>query len=156
MVYVDSAPGKGALDPDFADAEKPLPPQQELEAEENFDGLSAEQIETFRRRAVPVPGGVLREDIALTNDARLDVPTTMICTGYTSQEYQDAVKDGPAWLGGPHRASRRHLGRPADEPLADVVSAEGARRDHRRRRERARHRRLTGRGQRRRRVGGRT
>ena len=100
MVYVDSAPGKGALDPDFADTEKPLPPQQELEAEENFDGLSAEQIETFRRRALPVPGGVLREEVPLTNDARLDVPTTMICTGYTSQEYQDAVKDGPAWLGG--------------------------------------------------------
>ena len=100
MVYVDSAPGKGALAPDFTDTEKPLPPKQELESEENFDGLSAEQIETFRRRAVPVPGGVLREELPLTNDARLDVPTTMICTGYTSQEYQDAVKDGPAWLGG--------------------------------------------------------
>ena len=24
----------------------------------------------------------------------------MICTGYTSQAYQDAAKDGPAWLGG--------------------------------------------------------
>ena len=100
MVYVDSAPGKGALDPGFADAEKLLPPQQELEAEENFDGLSAEQIETFRRRAVPVPGGVLRECVELTNDARLDVPTTMICTGFTSQVYQDAVKEGSAWLGG--------------------------------------------------------
>ena len=100
MVYVDSAPGKGALAPDFTDTEKPLPPQQELESEENFDGLSAEQIETFRRRAVPVPGGVLRERVELTNDARLDVPTTMICTGFTSQVYQDAVKEGPAWLGG--------------------------------------------------------
>ena len=100
MVYVDSAPGKGALAPDFTDTEKPLPPQQQLESEENFDGLSAEQIETFRRRAVPVPGGVLREVVQLTNEARLDVPTTMICTGYTSQEYQDAVKEGPAWLGG--------------------------------------------------------
>jgi pimeloyl-ACP methyl ester carboxylesterase len=100
MVYVDTAPGKGALDPDFHDTEKPLPPQQELEEEENLDGLSAEQIDTFRRRAVPVPGGVLRESVPLTNDARLDIPSTMICTGYTSKEYQDAVKEGYAWLAG--------------------------------------------------------
>ena len=66
MVYVDSAPGKGALDPDFDDAEKPLPPQQELAAEENLDGLTDEQLETFRRRAVPEPGGVLREALELT------------------------------------------------------------------------------------------
>ena len=37
-------------------------------------GSREEQIETFRRRAVPEPGGVLREAIELTNDARLDVP----------------------------------------------------------------------------------
>ena len=47
-----------------------------------------------------MPGGVLREAIALTNDARLDVPSTMICTGFTSEQYKDAVKDGYAWLGG--------------------------------------------------------
>ena len=34
---------------------------EELAAEENLDGLSEEQLETFRRRAVPEPGGVLRE-----------------------------------------------------------------------------------------------
>ena len=49
---------------------------------------------------MPVPGGVLREAIPLTNDARLDLPTTMICTGYTSEEYKDAVKEGYAWLAG--------------------------------------------------------
>jgi pimeloyl-ACP methyl ester carboxylesterase len=99
MVYVDSAPGKPPLDPDFDAVEKPLS-WEELAAEENLDGLSEEQLETFRRRAVPVPGGVLREAIALTNDARLDLPTTMICTGYTSEQYKDAVKDGYAWLAG--------------------------------------------------------
>jgi pimeloyl-ACP methyl ester carboxylesterase len=100
MVYVDSAPGIGPLDPDFSGVEKPLPPQRELEEEENFDGLSPAHIETFRRRAVPEPGGVLRGAAALTNDARLDVPSTVICTGYTSQEYKDAVEEGYAWLGG--------------------------------------------------------
>ena len=99
MVYVDSAPGKPPLDPDFDAVEKPLN-WEELAAEENLDGLTEEQLETFRRRAVPVPAGVLREAIALTNDARLDLPTTMICTGYTSEEYKDAVKEGYAWLAG--------------------------------------------------------
>jgi len=100
MVYVDSAPGKSALDPDFDAVEKPLPSREELAEKENFDGLTEEQLETFRRRAVPEPGGVLREGIELTNDARLDVPSTMICTGYTSEAYQDAVKEGYAWLSG--------------------------------------------------------
>ena len=99
MVYVDSAPGKGALDPDFDAVEKPLN-WEELAAEENLDGLSEEQLETFRSRAVPEPGGVLREAIALTNDARMGLPTTMICTGFTSEAYQDAVKEGYAWLAG--------------------------------------------------------
>ena len=45
MVYVDSAPGEGGLDPDFEDIEKPLPPGG-LAAKENLDGLTAEQIES--------------------------------------------------------------------------------------------------------------
>ncbi len=100
MVYVDSAPGTGASDPDFDGVEKPLPWQEELEEEENLDGLSEEQLETFRRRAVPQPGGVLREAAVLTNDARLDIPSTVICTGYTSEQVKAAVEEGYAWLGG--------------------------------------------------------
>lgn len=99
MVYVDTAPGKGALDPDFEAAEKPLQ-WEELVEEENLDDLTEEQLETFRRRAVPEPGGVIREALELTNDARLDVPSTLICTGYTSQQYKDAAKEGYAWLAG--------------------------------------------------------
>jgi pimeloyl-ACP methyl ester carboxylesterase len=100
MVYVDSGPATAALDPDFDAVEKPLPSREQLEQEENLDGLSEEQLETFRRRAVPEPGGVLREAPELTNDARLDVPSTAICTAYSSAEYKDAVKAGYAWLGG--------------------------------------------------------
>ena len=99
MVYVDSAPGIPPLDADFDGAEKPLS-WDELAAEENLDGLSEEQMETFRQRAVPEPGGVLREAAELTNDARRDLPTTMICTGYTSAQYQEAAKEGYAWLAG--------------------------------------------------------
>jgi pimeloyl-ACP methyl ester carboxylesterase len=100
MVYVDSGPATGALEPDFDGVEKPLPSREELEQEENLEGLSEEQLETFRRRAVPEPGGVLRETPELTNDARLDVPSTAICTGFTSDQYKAAVKEGHAWLGG--------------------------------------------------------
>jgi pimeloyl-ACP methyl ester carboxylesterase len=99
MVYVDSAPGISPLDPDFDSAEKPMN-WDEIAAEENLDGLSEEQLATFRERATPEPGGVLREVVELTNEARLDIPSTMICTGFTSEEYKDAVKQGYAWLAG--------------------------------------------------------
>ena len=100
MVYVDTGPAKGALDPDFDGVEHPLPSQEELAAEENLDGLTEEQLETFRRRAVPEPGTALREAAELTNDARLDVPSTVVCTGYTSEQYKEAVKEGYAFVAG--------------------------------------------------------
>jgi len=100
MVYVDSAPGTGAMDPDFAGVEMPLPPQEKLQEEENLDGLTEEQLETFRRRAVPEPGGVLREAAELTNDARLDIPSTVICTGFPSDQVKAAVEKGYPWVAG--------------------------------------------------------
>ncbi len=99
MVYVDSAPGKGAMDAEFDADDRPLN-WAELSAEENLDGLSEEQLATFRARAVPEPGAVFREGVELTNDARRDIPTTMICTGFSSEKYKEAVKDGYAWLSG--------------------------------------------------------
>lgn len=100
MVYVDTGPAKGALDPEFEGAEKPLPSPEELEKGENLDGLTDEQLETFRRRAVPEPGAALREAADLTNEARLDVPSTVVCTGFTSEQYKEAVKEGYAFLAG--------------------------------------------------------
>ena len=99
MVYVDTAPGIPPLDPDFDGAEKAMS-WEELAAEENLDGLSEEQLETFRQRAVPEPGGVLRDAVELTNDERLDIPSTLICTGYSAQEYKEAMGEGYAWLAG--------------------------------------------------------
>src|ERR687895_2099608 len=43
MVYVDTGPAKGALDPDFADVELPLHSPEKLAEEENLDGLTEEQ-----------------------------------------------------------------------------------------------------------------
>jgi hypothetical protein len=76
----------------------PLPPWDELD--ENLDGLSAEQLQTFRRRAVPEPGAAIREGPDLTNDRRLDVPTTVICSTFSSEQIKAAAEEGQAWLGG--------------------------------------------------------
>jgi pimeloyl-ACP methyl ester carboxylesterase len=100
MVYVDTGPAIGALDADFDGVEKPLPPREELQEEENLDGISEEQLDGFWRRAVPQPGGVLREAIALTNDARLDVPSTAICTAFTSDQYKEYADEGYGFLAG--------------------------------------------------------
>ena len=99
MVYVDSGPATAALGPDTEGADMPMV-WEEIESGENLDGLSEEQRETFRQRAVPQPAGVLREEPQLTNDARLDVPTTAIATGYTSDQYKEAIDEGQTWLGG--------------------------------------------------------
>ncbi len=96
MVYVDTAPGKGALDPDFADVEKPMN-WEEVSEEENLDGLSEEQLATFRERAIPVPGSLIREGAELMNDARRDIPSTLICTGFTAEQYQTYAKEHPDW-----------------------------------------------------------
>ena len=100
MVYVDTGPAKGALDLDFADAEKPLPSAEELAAEENLDGLTEEHLETFGSGPFPsrAPHCVTRAE--LTNDARLDVPSTVICTGFSSEQYKEAMKEGYSFLAG--------------------------------------------------------
>jgi len=100
MVYVDTGAGVGAPDAEFTAAEKLLPSPEELAANENLDGLSEEQLETFRARAVPQPGNVLREGVDLTNDARLDVRSTVICTGFPAEEYKKGVEQGWAFLAG--------------------------------------------------------
>ena len=100
MVYVDSAPAIGAIEADFTGVELPLPPPEELAQQENLSGLTEEQLATFRRRAVPEPAAAMRESIALTNPARLDVPSTVICTGFPSEQVKQAVTEGYTWLAG--------------------------------------------------------
>jgi pimeloyl-ACP methyl ester carboxylesterase len=100
MVYVDTAPGKPPLDAN-QEGDKPMV-WDELAAEENLDGMSEEQKATFRERAVPVPGGVVRGEYEFTNDARRDIPSTVIATGYSSEEYQKYASGDsvPSFLAG--------------------------------------------------------
>jgi len=55
MVYVDTGAGVGAVDADFDAVEKPPPSPEELAESENLDGLTDEQIETFRAAPSPSP-----------------------------------------------------------------------------------------------------
>jgi pimeloyl-ACP methyl ester carboxylesterase len=98
MVYVDSGPATAPLDPGFEGTEYPLPSWEDLG--ENLDGISQQQLETFRARAVPEPAGAMREGASLRDAARLDIPTTAICTAFTSDQYKEAVAEGQTWLGG--------------------------------------------------------
>ena len=101
MVYVDSGPATGALDPRLTAAEVPLPSWEELKEDgSSLDGLTQEQLETFRRQAIPEPGAALREGPELTNDARLDVPSTVVCTSMTSEQIKGAVEEGYPWIAG--------------------------------------------------------
>lgn len=98
MVYVDTGPATGPINAGFDAAEWPLPSWEDLG--ENLDGISEEQLATFRRRAVPEPGGPIREAATLADEARLDVPSTVICTSMTSEQIKAAVSEGYAWIGG--------------------------------------------------------
>jgi pimeloyl-ACP methyl ester carboxylesterase len=96
MVYVDTAPGKPPLDPDFAGVEKPLV-WNDVSAEENLEGLSEAQQAVFRERAIPVPGALLRDGYEFTNEARREIPSTIIATGYSAADYQKYAKEHPEW-----------------------------------------------------------
>ena len=96
MVYVDTAPGKGAQDPELEGAEMPLD-WKKIEEGENLDGLTEEQKATFRDRAVPVPAALLRESVDLRNDARRDIPSTIIATGFPAADYRKYAAEHPDW-----------------------------------------------------------
>jgi pimeloyl-ACP methyl ester carboxylesterase len=101
MIYVDSGPATGALDPGFDGVEMPLPSWPELQEDgSSIDGLSEEQLQTFRQRAVPEPGGAIRDAPELTNDRRVDVPSTVVCTSMTSGEIKAALEAGYPWIAG--------------------------------------------------------
>ncbi len=44
---------------------------------------------------------MLRDRVELTNEARRDIPSTLICTGFPAAAYkQYAAEQDPSWLGG--------------------------------------------------------
>ncbi len=44
-----------------------------------------------------MPGSLIRESAELTNDARRDIPSTFICTGFSAEAYQQYAREHPEW-----------------------------------------------------------
>ncbi|GAA3597230.1 alpha/beta hydrolase [Klugiella xanthotipulae] len=98
VVWIDSGPvaSGSVFAPDMPQelAELPLPPFDVLTQQASIEGLSSHALERFRARAVPEPGPVLRQPVKLTNDARLQVPTTMVCCSISSTQLMELANAG--------------------------------------------------------------
>lgn len=98
MVWVDSGPvGPGSVFlPGFPEdaAELPLPGFDELGQQASLEGLSDEALDRFRARAVPEPGPVLRQPLDLANDARRQVPTTLVCCSIPGAQMLELAQSG--------------------------------------------------------------
>ncbi len=103
VVYVDTAPVSDghAMNPGLEGESLPLDAVYEAEREEgSMRDLTDEQLQTFRDRAVPQPGATVREPVSLRNDARLDVPGTVICTAFPASAYRAYADQGVPFLRG--------------------------------------------------------
>jgi len=138
VVWVDTAPVVDgyAIDPDVKGDEHPLSAQYDEELEQgSMEGLSEEQLATFRERAVPQPTSTIREAVSLADDRRLDVPGTIVCTAFPAAEYRSYAEQGMPFLAGVLQYRRLELvdlptghwpmwSRPAD--LAAIIARAAA------------------------------
>jgi pimeloyl-ACP methyl ester carboxylesterase len=103
VVFVDTAPVRDgyAMNADLEGDTFPLSAAWDDEMEGgSMRGLSEEQLATFQQRAVPEPAAALREAAHLSDVARLQVPATVVCTAYTSEEYRSYAEQGMPFLAG--------------------------------------------------------
>ncbi|GAA1467147.1 alpha/beta fold hydrolase [Microbacterium thalassium] len=96
VIWVDSGP----VAPDYAPSapeeleELPLPPFDVLGEAASLEGLTADVLARFRRRAVPEPGPVVCGSVQLSNDARRRVPTKLVCCSIPSGELTALAEAG--------------------------------------------------------------
>ncbi|HEY7718184.1 MAG TPA: alpha/beta hydrolase [Pedococcus sp.] len=133
-VWVDTAPVVDgyALAPEVEGSEHPLSAQYDEELEQgSMAGLSEEQLATFRERAVPQPTGSMRDAVTLSDERRLDVPGTIVCTAFPAADYRSYAEQGIPFLAGVLQHRRLELvdlptghwpmwSRPAE--LADIIA----------------------------------
>ncbi len=103
VVFVDTAPVRDgyAMNADLEGDTFPLSAVWDQEmADGSMRGLSEAQLSTFRERAVPEPAAALRDAARLTDVARLQVPATIVCTAFPSEEYKSYAEQGMGFLAG--------------------------------------------------------
>ncbi len=69
-----------------------LPPFGELEA--RVQGLSADDLATFRARARPHPADPVRDPLMLTEPRRRDVPTILLCCSFPATTVAELAAAG--------------------------------------------------------------
>lgn len=74
--------------------EVPMPDWKEIGEEANIVDFDDDQLRRLHDEAIPVPVGVLNTPVALTNEARLKVPATLVCPEYSVSDLQDWITDG--------------------------------------------------------------
>lgn len=94
VVYVDSGPAAhGLADEVPAEvSELPLPPWSEIGA--SLDGLTEDDLATFRRRAVPYPAAVARQPLRLSDPGRRGVATTLVCCSFPAATVTELAAAG--------------------------------------------------------------
>ena len=99
VVYVDSGPvadgtvARPDLPPEAV--EVPFPPLSDLEAGgASTAELDDETLRRFQDRAVPHPAGPLREPVRLHDQARNQIPATVVCCSFPSVAVQEMVTSG--------------------------------------------------------------
>ncbi|WP_072314125.1 alpha/beta fold hydrolase [Agrococcus sp. Marseille-P2731] len=108
-VWVDTAPvvDGAAMDASFEGDALPIEANWDDELEQgSMRDLSDEQLVEMRSRAVPEPAGAVRDVARLTDDRRLDVPATIVCTAFSAEDYRSYAEQGIPFLAGvlEHRA----------------------------------------------------
>jgi len=97
VIYVDSGPlAEGGCVNDelpVVDGEVPLPDWSVFEPDDLID-LSDELREHFRAIAIPEPVRVTSDPIHLTNPARYEVPATIVCCEFRSEQLRVWLEHG--------------------------------------------------------------
>ncbi|KAA1399710.1 alpha/beta fold hydrolase [Aeromicrobium ginsengisoli] len=100
-IYVDSGPlphgaAINAGLPDNGNGEVPLPPWELFREDggRDLNDFTEAQLDDFRARAIPLPVGVARDPQVLADEARFDVPITLISTTFTRDEIDQYVAAG--------------------------------------------------------------
>ena len=78
---------------EIADGAMPFPGWQEFEGPDSAD-LDPARRQAIAAAAVPVPAGVATGIVHLTDERRYDVPVTLVCPEYSTDDARDWIQNG--------------------------------------------------------------